>query len=167
MVIKMSTQFITKNKKKIPLKRTRKTGANVTSQSTVQVKTKNTKEFAKQKWNIEKRDELVKQLDEADRRFNIAVGKMSAISDRINELGEGRNLALRKQFLANEIKKHPDNKELKKEFDSIRADDRDIEVYEEVLKGYKPMSRRKNELQEERNHIVKDIENVEKEIGTK
>jgi len=83
-------------------------------------------------------------LDDADRRYEIAVSRMSDITKRVHELDEQRNLALRKQHLANEIKNNP-NPNLKKEYDKIHADDGDIQVYEEVIQGYRSMSRRKNQ----------------------
>lgn len=98
-------------------------------------------------------------LIDADRRFNIAISKMNEITKRVHELEINRNLALRKEFLINEIKNNPKlSKALTRELDKIKADNRDIFTYQEVVQGYKSMSRRKNELEEERNIYVYDIE---------
>jgi hypothetical protein len=114
---------------------------------------------------IKKRNALVNALDDADRRFNIAISRMSEITNRLHELEIQRNLALRKEFLAKEIETNPEiSKSLIEEFNSINADNRDIMVYEEVAKGYRSMSRRKNELEEERNQYVKEIEELDDKI---
>lgn len=110
-----------------------------------------------------KKDHLKLELHDADRRYEIATGKMSEITKRVHELEVDRNLALKKQFLSNEMRNNPAmTKKLQKEYDDTHSDDRNIQVYEEVIQGYKPMSRRKNDLQEERNQIVKDIEELKK-----
>ena len=104
--------------------------------------------FAKQ--NKTKKDHLNLGLYDADRRYEIGISRMSEITKRLQELEIARNLALRKQYLENEIKRNP-NPNLIKEYNEIKADDRDIFTYQEVAQGYKSLSRRKNELQEERN----------------
>ena len=53
----------------------------------------------------EKKSESVKQLDEADRRLEIAMAKMGEIKKRIDELEEERNLQLRNDLLTREINK--------------------------------------------------------------
>jgi len=98
----------------------------------------------------EKREALEAQLIDADHRFNIAVHKMNEITNRVHELEVNRNKAMHDIFI----------KDNNLPFELSNQDPRDIIIYEEVLKGYKPMSRRKNELQEERNIIVKDIEDL-------
>lgn len=98
-------------------------------------------------------------LIDADKRFIIATSRMSEITKRLHELETARNLALRKQYLKPEIGKNP-NHNLIKEYDGIKADDRDIQTYQEVVQGYRSMSRRKNELEEERNCYVKEIEEL-------
>ena len=113
------------------------------------------------KKNQTKKDLLNLGLYDADRRYEIGTGRMSEITKRLQELEIARNMALRKQYLENEIKRNP-NPNLIKEYNEINADGRDIEVYQEVAQGYKPMSRRKNELQEERNQYVKEIEELGK-----
>ena len=110
--------------------------------------------------NTEKRGMLVSALDDADRRFNIAISRMSEITKRVHELEIQRNNALRKEFLLNEIERNPD-KDLINEYNNIQSDNRDILTYEEVAKGYRSMSRRKNELEEERNQYVKEIEELD------
>ena len=53
----------------------------------------------------EKKSESVKQLDEADRRLEIALAKMGEIKKRVDELEEERNLQLRNDLLTREINK--------------------------------------------------------------
>ena len=48
---------------------------------------------------IEERDILLNCLDDADRRFNLSIRKMSEITKRVHELEENRTLSLRKEFL--------------------------------------------------------------------
>lgn len=111
------------------------------------------------KKNKTRKDSLLLGLHDADRRFEIAIGKMSAITNRLHELEIQRNNALRKEFLAKQIENNPKiSKKLVDEYGKINADSRDILTYEEVAKGYRSMSRRKNELEEERNQYVKEIE---------
>ena len=116
------------------------------------------------KYLKEKKALLIKCLDDADRRFNIAISRIKPIKDRIDELETLRNLALRKEFLLNKINNYKNNprilKALTNELNNIKSDNRDILTYEEVIQGYKSMSRRKNELEEERNSYVKDIEAI-------
>ncbi len=101
---------------------------------------------------------LESALIDADMRYEIAVRKMSEITKRVHELEVQRNQLLRKQFLEIEMGKNPD---LIKEYDSIKpVQDSDV-IYQEVVIGYRPMSNRKNSLQEERNYYVKEIEKEE------
>lgn len=110
-----------------------------------------------------KKHSLQSALRDADRRYEIATSKISKITNRIHELEKRRNDVLRKEFLLNEIKKNPDNsKELIAEYNKIKSVDDDPLVYEEMIQGYKSLSRRKNELEEERNEYVKEIEALEK-----
>lgn len=81
-------------------------------------------------------------LADADRRFEIATGKISEITKRVHELEVKRNISLGKQFLSGTL-------------DERNTDD---EIYREVAIGYRSLSRRKNELEEERNHYVRAIE---------
>lgn len=54
----------------------------------------------------EKKSEALKQLDEADRRLEIALAKMGEIKKRIDELEEERNQKLRYDILQREINKY-------------------------------------------------------------
>lgn len=54
----------------------------------------------------EKKTEAVKQLDEADRRLEIALAKMGEIKKRIDELEEERNQKLRHDVLARELNRY-------------------------------------------------------------
>ena len=118
-------------------------------------------EGVKKDFTEEKIHALKLALYDADRRYEIAISRMSEITNRLHELEIARNLALRKQYLENEIKKNHDPN-LIKEYNGIDADDRDIFTYQEVAQGYSSLSRRKNELQEERNQYVKEIEELER-----
>ncbi len=107
-------------------------------------------------------------LYDADRRYEIGTDRMSAITNRVHEIEEERNTAMRRNLIISEMEKstNPDiKKHLRKELSKLNtidtASDRDT-VYREIVQGYKPMSRRKNELQSERNHYVKEIEDLDK-----
>ena len=89
-----------------------------------------------------KRQSLKLCLKDADARFNIAISRMSEITTRIHELEIKRNESLRNQFLNN----------------ILDTPNRDDQIYREVVQGYRSMSRRKNELEEERNYYVKELE---------
>jgi len=54
----------------------------------------------------EKKAEALKQLDEADRRFEIAAAKMGEIKKRIDELEEERNQKLRHDILERELNRY-------------------------------------------------------------
>ena len=54
----------------------------------------------------EKKTEALKQLDDADRRFEIATAKMGEIKKRIDELEEERNQQLRHDFLGRELNRY-------------------------------------------------------------
>ena len=54
----------------------------------------------------EKKTEALKQLDDADRRFEIATAKMGEIKKRIDELEEERNQKLRHDFLERELNRY-------------------------------------------------------------
>ncbi|MBL7002344.1 MAG: AAA family ATPase, partial [Nitrosopumilus sp.] len=54
----------------------------------------------------EKKTESLKQLDEADRRFEIAAAKMGEIKKRIDELEEERNQKLRHDILERELNRY-------------------------------------------------------------
>ena len=54
----------------------------------------------------EKKSEAVKQLDEADRRLEIALAKMGEIKKRIDELEEERNQKLRHDLLERELNQY-------------------------------------------------------------
>lgn len=110
----------------------------------------------------EKKQILIKCLDDADRRFNIAISKMSEITKRVHELEINRNFALKNELLLSEIQYYKNNprmiKTLTKELNN--TDNKYVLVYQEVIQGYRSMSRRKNDLEEERNIYVKDIEAI-------
>ena len=90
------------------------------------------------------KESLLLCLYDADRRFNIAINKMSVITNRLHELEIKRNNSLREQFLKG----------------TLEIPNQDDFIYCEVVQGYRSMSRRKNELEEERNYYVKEIEKL-------
>ncbi|HYY71374.1 MAG TPA: hypothetical protein VE595_03085, partial [Nitrososphaeraceae archaeon] len=55
---------------------------------------------------MKKKEESLKQLDEADRRLDIALARMSEIRKRIDELEVERNEQLRFQHIENDMKKY-------------------------------------------------------------
>ena len=55
---------------------------------------------------MKKNQKLVKQLDDADRRFEIALAKMGEIKKRIDELEEERNQKLRHDILERELNRY-------------------------------------------------------------
>ena len=119
---------------------------------------------------LTKKQALQLGLHDADRRYEIGVSKMSEITKRVHELEVERNQALRRNLIISELEKTDSQKlkeHLRKELYQIDNSGLDMahyndKVYHEVAIGYKPMSRRKNELQEERNLYVKDIEALSK-----
>lgn len=54
----------------------------------------------------DKKAESIKQLDDADRRLEIALAKMGEIKKRIDELEEERNQKLRSEFLQRELNRY-------------------------------------------------------------
>ena len=82
----------------------------------------------------------------------------------INELEDERNQVLRKRFLEEEIKNNP-NEELVKELETLEnVNEKSDEMYREVAYGYRSMSTRKNSLSEERDSIVKYLEEIDDEL---
>jgi hypothetical protein len=111
-----------------------------------------------------KLESLTLGLYDADRRFSIAISKMNEITIRVHEIEVLRNLSLRHNFIINEIKtiNHKSTiVALKKELKLLKSDESNQLVYLEIAKGYRSMSNRKNELEEERNYYVKEIEAVQ------
>jgi len=109
--------------------------------------------------------ESKKQLVDADRRLDIALSKMGEITKRVQELEVERNEVLRKELLEKEIKGNP-NKKLIAELKKLKVvNERADETFREVSFGYRSMSTRKNSLSEERDSIVKYIEDKQKEIA--
>ena len=110
-----------------------------------------------------KKDHLILGLHEADRRYEIAISRMNDITSRLHELETERNVAMRRNLIISEIEKtkNPNTKkQLQKELSKLTNKSHDSDnVYREVAVGYRSMSNRKNELQKERNHYVKEIEN--------
>ena len=109
-----------------------------------------------------KKDHLILGLHEADRRYELGTEKISGITSRLHELEAERNVTMRRNLIISEIEKtkNPNTKkQLQKELSKLtkRYPDSD-NVYREVRNGYRAMSTRKNELQKERNHYVKEIE---------
>lgn len=116
------------------------------------------------KKNKTKLDYELLSFHDADRRLDIALNKMNDITNRLHDLEEERTKALRKKFLEVEVKKNP-NKELIKELEGLKhVDEKAPEIYQEIANGYRSMSRRKNELSQERDATVKFVEEEEKKM---
>lgn len=102
----------------------------------------------------EKKTEAVKQLDEADRRLEIALAKMGEIKKRIDELEEERNQKLRHSLLEQELNRYnaiSASNKLKVVKSEKSQKDQDLVGITSEL----------NKFEEERNTIRKEIEELE------
>ena len=102
----------------------------------------------------EKKTEAVKQLDEADRRLEIALAKMGEIKKRIDELEEERNQKLRHSLLEKELNR----------YNAISASNKLKIVRSEKLEKEQDLSNINNELSKlegQRSEIRKEIEELE------
>jgi chromosome segregation protein len=118
----------------------------------------------------EKKEESLKQLDEADRRLDIALARMSEIRKRIDELEVERNEQLRFQHIENDIKKYKAIK-LSNEIRSIQKSV-SINSYELETKKLKSQSisselkKTKQELEKldlEKTKFIKEVDVINKE----
>ena len=104
----------------------------------------------------EKKTESLKQLDEADRRLEIALARMDEIKKRIDELEAERNHQLRYEYLERELGK----------FHAIQASNklRDIES-QKVSKerNLNAILSDSKKIEEQRNQIKEEIKRLEEE----
>ena len=121
----------------------------------------------------EKKEESLKQLDEADRRLDIALARMGEIRKRIDELEIERNEQLRFQHIENDIKKYKAIK-LSNEIRSIQ-NSISINIQELETKKQKSqivsfeLKKTKEELEKldlEKTKFIKEVDVVNKEKAT-
>ncbi|MDX1533098.1 MAG: AAA family ATPase, partial [Nitrosopumilaceae archaeon] len=104
----------------------------------------------------EKKAESEKQLDEADRRLEIALARMDEIKKRIDELEEERNLKLRYDLLERELNR----------FNAISASNKlkvILSQKETKEKDFNSLNSEVNILDQERTVIRNDIQRLESE----
>ncbi len=104
----------------------------------------------------EKKAESVKQLDEADRRLEIALARMDEIKKRIDELEEERNLKLRYDFLERELNR----------YNAISATNKMKIIQSEKIskeRNHTALTAEITKLDEERSVIRSEIEVLDKE----
>jgi len=112
----------------------------------------------------EKKSEAIKQLDEADRRLEIALARMGEIKKRIDELEEERNLKLRYDLLdrevnrlnaisaANKMKIIKSEKMSKEEnFNSLTTESKKLEEEQETSKN------EIHELEEQKSKFMNEV----------
>ncbi len=118
----------------------------------------------------EKKEESLKQLDEADRRLDIALARMGEIRKRIDELEVERNEQLRFQHIESDIKRY----KAIKFSNEIRVIQKNILINEEELETKKLKSQSfsvklketKEELEKldsEKTTFIKEVDTVNKE----
>ena len=104
----------------------------------------------------EKKIESLKQLDEADRRLEIALARMDEIKKRIDELEEERNYQLRYELLQRELDR----------LHAIQASNkiRDIEVQKiSKERNLNAILSESKKLEEQRDQIKEEIKKLEEE----
>jgi chromosome segregation protein len=118
----------------------------------------------------EKKEESLKQLDEADRRLDIALARMGEIRKRIDELEIERNEQLRFQHIENDMKKYKAIKlssEIRSIQNTISTNIQDLETKKE--KSYNVSSELKEtkevleKLDLEKTTFIKEVDVVNKE----
>ena len=104
----------------------------------------------------EKKIESLKQLDEADRRLEIALARMDEIKKRIDELEAERNYQLRYEYLDRELGK----------FHAIQASNKLREIESQKVSKERNLNAILSEskkLEEQRNQIKEEIKKLEEE----
>ncbi|MGI0047361.1 MAG: AAA family ATPase [Nitrosotalea sp.] len=104
----------------------------------------------------EKKTEALKQLDEADRRLEIALARMDEIKKRIDELEAERNNQLRYDFLDRELKR----------LYAIQSSNklRDIDAQKiSKERNLNAIQSEYNKLDEQRNNLKEEIKKLEEE----
>jgi chromosome segregation protein len=118
----------------------------------------------------EKKEESLKQLDEADRRLDIALARMGEIRKRIDELEIERNEQLRFQHIENDMKKYKAIKlssEIRSIQNTISINIQDLETKKEKShNGSSELKKTKEELEKldlEKTTFIKEVDVVNKE----
>ncbi len=104
----------------------------------------------------EKKTEALKQLDEADRRLEIALARMDEIKKRIDELEAERNSQLRYDFLDRELKR----------LYAIQASNKLRDIDAQKISKERSLNAIQSEydkLDEQRNHLKEEIKKIEEE----
>ena len=118
----------------------------------------------------EKKEESLKQLDESDRRLDIALARMNEIRKRIDELEVERNEQLRFQHIEKDIKKYKAIK-ISNESRSIRrnimTDNQELETkrikYNDVGSELKKTKQELESLDLEKMKFIKEVDLINKE----
>jgi chromosome segregation protein len=118
----------------------------------------------------EKKEESLKQLDESDRRLDIALARMNEIRKRIDELEVERNEQLRFQHIEKDIKKYKAIK-ISNESRSIRrtimTNNQDLETkrikYNDVGSELKRTKQELESLDLEKMKFIKEVDLINKE----
>ena len=104
----------------------------------------------------EKKSESIKQLDESDRRLEVALARMDEIKKRINELEAERNDQLRYTFIESQLKK----------FKAIKYSNKIRYLKGEIDNRSKLLGTNEsklNALSKTRDGLIKEIEEIEQE----
>jgi chromosome segregation protein len=104
----------------------------------------------------EKKDESIKQLDESDRRLEVALARMDEIKKRINELEAERNDQLRYTFIESQLKK----------FKAIKYSNKIRHLTDQISSRKKLLDNNESNLavlSKEREELGKEIDRIDKE----
>ena len=118
----------------------------------------------------EKKEESLKQLDEADRRLDIALARMSEIRKRIDELEVERNEQLRFQHIENDMKKYRAIKlsnEIRSIQKNISINSHDLETKklksQSISSELKQTKEELEKLDFEKTKFIKEVDVINKE----
>ncbi|MGA8739141.1 MAG: hypothetical protein WB501_08960, partial [Nitrososphaeraceae archaeon] len=104
----------------------------------------------------EKKNESIKQLDESDRRLEVALARMDEIKKRINELEAERNDQLRYTFIESQLKK----------FKAIKYSNKIRYLADQISSRKQLLSNNESNLavlSKEREELRKEIDRIDKE----
>jgi len=104
----------------------------------------------------EKKEESLKQLDESDRRLDIALARMNEIRKRIDELEIERNEQLRFQHIEMDIKKYK----------AVKISTENRRVRENILTNYQELQKiriKYNDIGDELKNTKQELENLDLE----
>ncbi len=121
----------------------------------------------------EKKTESLKQLDDADRRLEIALAKMGEIKKRIDELEEERNQKLRSDLLQRELNRYNainaanKMKVVLKEKISKESTLKEISSKIEIFEGQRTQSRKEfDDLDAEKSKLMQDADDYNQAKST-